>query len=356
MPSGSEFASQAAPASSWIVFARSGDPLTDHLPVAPLEVVGRALEHVGGEQARLLPYLHARELERGAADGERAGAERADAVRRVRVSPWSTSMSANGMPSSVSTICDHEVAWPCPCGGRAGDHRGRPGRVQPQDRRLPTTRADADRVRDGGRREPADLDPRRETDAAVLSACPRLGASPLEARVVGHRERLVERARVVARVVAEARRRGVGELLDEVAAPDLGRVDTQLVGEQIHHPLDHVRGLGTPRAAVRVGRRRVGEGPAAGDVDLLDVVGARHHEDRQMRDRRRDELQVRAVVLDELDAKRLNPCRRGRPRARRAASWSRPWIVATIASERSSIHLTGAPTSFDACATANSSA
>ena len=24
-------------------------------------------------------------------------------------------MSANGMPSSLSTICDHVVAWPCPC-------------------------------------------------------------------------------------------------------------------------------------------------------------------------------------------------------------------------------------------------
>ena len=111
---------------------------------------------------------------------------------------------------------------------------------------------------------------------------------------------------VVARVVAEARRSRVGELLDEVAAPDLGRVDTQLVGEQIHHPLDHVRGLGTPGTPVRVGRRRVREGPAAGDVHLLDVVGAGHHEDRQMRDRRGDELQVRAVVLDELDAKRLD--------------------------------------------------
>ena len=224
------------------------------------------------------------------------------------------------MPSSLSTICDHDGRVALAVRGRAGDHRGRSGRVQAQDRRLPAARADADRVGDGGRREPADLDPGREPDAAVDAARPRLGASRLEARVVGHLERHVERALVVARVVAEARRRGVGELLDEVAAPDLGRVDTELVGEQIHHPLDHVRRLGTPGTAVRVGRRRVGEDPAAGDVDLLDVVGAGHHEHRQVRDRRREELQVRAVVLDQLDAKRLHACRRGRPRARRAAA------------------------------------
>jgi hypothetical protein len=32
------------------------------------------------------------------------------------VSPWITSTSSNGTPSSLATICDHDVAWPCPCG------------------------------------------------------------------------------------------------------------------------------------------------------------------------------------------------------------------------------------------------
>src|SRR5450432_3395142 len=31
------------------------------------------------------------------------------------VSPWTTSTWSNGMPSSLSTICDHDVSWPCPC-------------------------------------------------------------------------------------------------------------------------------------------------------------------------------------------------------------------------------------------------
>ena len=38
------------------------------------------------------------------------------------------------------------------------------------------------------------------------------------------------------------------------------------------------------------------------------------------------------------------------------ASWARPWQVASIASERSSIHLTGAPILRDAAAAMNSSA
>ena len=38
------------------------------------------------------------------------------------------------------------------------------------------------------------------------------------------------------------------------------------------------------------------------------------------------------------------------------ASWARPWQVAIIASERSSIHFTGAPTLRDAAAAMNSSA
>ena len=32
------------------------------------------------------------------------------------MSPWITSTSSKGMPSSDSTICDHEVACPWPCG------------------------------------------------------------------------------------------------------------------------------------------------------------------------------------------------------------------------------------------------
>ena len=38
------------------------------------------------------------------------------------------------------------------------------------------------------------------------------------------------------------------------------------------------------------------------------------------------------------------------------ATWARPWQVASIASERSSIHFTGAPTLREAAAAMNSSA
>ncbi len=123
-------------------------------------------------------------------------------------------------------------------------------------------------------------------------------------RVLRQLERAVERAGVVARVVGEADGGGVRELLDEVPAPHLGRVDAELVGDLVHQPLEAVGGLGPAGAAVGVGGRGVRERLVDRDRDVRDRVRARHHEQRQVRDGRRQQLQVGAVVLHAVELQR----------------------------------------------------
>ena len=195
---------------------------------------------------------------------------------------------------------------PLPVRRGAGDHRGRAGRVDAQDRRLPPARHEAEGVGDGARREAADLDVRGEADPAVVAAGRGVGPALLEPGVIGELEGAVERPLVVARVVGQPARGRVREAGDEVPAPDLDRIDPELVGEQVDHPLDEMRGLGTAGPAVGVDRRRVGEHVADGDVLLLDVVRARGHEQREVRDRRGQQLQVGAHVLDQLAAEGLD--------------------------------------------------
>ena len=152
-------------------------------------------------------------MQRRAADRQRARAVRAEAVRatgrcrRGRPRPGRTGCRARSRRSATS-----DVSWPCPCGEEPVITVDRAGRVQAHDRRLPAAGADADRLRHGRRREAADLDPRREPDAAVVAARRGLRPARLEARVVGHLERLVERLGVVARVVREPGGRRVREL------------------------------------------------------------------------------------------------------------------------------------------------
>ena len=99
------------------------------------------------------------------------------------------------------------------------------------------------------------------------------------------RERLVEGRLVVARVDVdlgpvdgrpEARRVVVRERVgrQEVAPPDLGGIHAQLVGEEVHRPLDDVGRLGPAGAAVGVDERRVRVD--AGDLaeDVGDLVAA----------------------------------------------------------------------------------
>ena len=112
------------------------------------------------------------------------------------------------------------------------------------------------------------LDVARVADAAQQPLGGRGRLALREAGDVGQRLRARQVGFVVAHVVGEADGRRVREAADEVAAPDLGRVDAHLLRRRLDQPLDHVGGFGPARAAVGVDRSGVGE--HAGDlaVDL----------------------------------------------------------------------------------------
>ncbi len=61
---------------------------------------------------------------------------------------------------------------------------------------------------------------------------------------------------MIARVVDQTAERGVRELIlaDEVALPQLDRIDADLGGERVHRSLDGVGGLGATGTSIGVGR------------------------------------------------------------------------------------------------------
>ena len=100
-----------------------------------------------------------------------------------------------------------------------------------------------------------------------------------EGLVAGRLQDPVERALVVARVVAGLGGRGVGEGpgRDQVAPPHLGRVEAQPGRQQVDRPLDHGGGLGPAGAPVGGHRGGVGGHALPGHLDPRDPVHARGH-------------------------------------------------------------------------------
>src|SRR5205823_13346681 len=114
-----------------------------------------------------------------------------------------------------------------------------------------------------------------EAEADQPARAPRLRLLGPESGVVDPPQRLVERALVVAAVVAHASRPLVGEGVggDEVAAAHLGGVEGELAGDRVHQPLEHVGGLGAAGAAVGAGGGGVGHHAAHADAQVADAVG-----------------------------------------------------------------------------------
>ena len=131
-----------------------------------------------------------------------------------------------------------------------------------------------------------------------------------EPRHVGLDQRPVEHPPEVPDVVHLPRDAAIGEplLRDEVAPPELDRVEPEVARRPVHQPLDDVDRLRPPGAAVGVDRRGVGEHPLHREERLLHVVDARHHLQRQLRG---DVLAERRVVGPEVrhaaDPQRLQP-------------------------------------------------
>ena len=154
-------------------------------------------------------------------------------------------------------------------GGGAGDHLDLAGRQDPDGGRLPAAGGVVERGQRPARRQAAHLHVRGEADAEVLGARPRPGAGA--ARPAARRSRP---ARAPWPAPARSRRcRRPGRRpsctgtarADEVAPPDLGRVDADLPGQGVDGPLDGVGRLGPAGAAVGVGRRLGREHRRAGE-------------------------------------------------------------------------------------------
>ena len=100
-----------------------------------------------------------------------------------------------------------------------------------------------------------------------------------------------------------------GNSVDEVPPAKLDRVDPELGRERVHRPLEDVRRLRPPGAAVGVGRRRVREDAGERDAVVRDLVRARVEPRAEQRDPGRDELEVgahraRHLALDRRDLAR----------------------------------------------------
>ena len=128
-----------------------------------------------------------------------------------------------------------------------------------------------------GRRAARMLEQAADAEAAIFAAPRRLAAALLEAVVVGKLQRLVEHRLEIAAVIGGADRGLVRHLrfFDQVAPPQLHRIDAGHARRLIDHALEHVACLRPPGAAIGRGRQRVGEDALGRYVDQLDVVHAR---------------------------------------------------------------------------------
>jgi hypothetical protein len=105
------------------------------------------------------------------------------------------------------------------------------------------------------------LDIAGHADPAQPPAPLGLDAALLESLVVGERERARKNFREIAAVIGWADRRLVWHRArrNEIAPADFRAIESKPLGRSVGKPLQHVTGLGPPRAAKRIGRRGVGE-------------------------------------------------------------------------------------------------
>src|SRR5205814_6023810 len=108
--------------------------------------------------------------------------------------------------------------------------------------------------RRGARAEAADLDPAREPDAQVTTLLAGILLLFAQLVVTGDLHSRVHRLLVSARVVDQPEVAGVGEIGDEVLAPDRRRVHLELRREQVDPPPAKARWLRPARPAAGAGR------------------------------------------------------------------------------------------------------
>ncbi len=223
--------------------------------LAEFDIVHRRFHQVRGDLARLVDNLVGRHQQRRAADGRRAGAagtlpERHD----IRVALAVMHIVEGKAQPVADKLLEHGF-MPLAVIGRPRQDRRRAGAVEPD---LAAFEPGGGGPFDGvGYADPAQLAARRDLPAACL-----------EPGVIRHAERhvhvLLERAAIVFEGQPGLERHRVRR--DRVAAAELHRIDAELVGGNIHQPLDHEGGFGPSRPAIGPGNGGMGE--HGGDIHM----------------------------------------------------------------------------------------
>ena len=121
--------------------------------------------------------------------------------------------------------------------------------------------------------------------------------------VAGHFQGPVEGLLVFSRIVGDARRGVVGECVwrDEVAAPHFGRIEAQILGDEVDGAFHAEGGFGTARATVGAGHRLVGSDANHFDRHGRGAVGPGEAVAGQDGDGGRGHKEVGAEVGDDPD-------------------------------------------------------
>ena len=224
----------------------------------PLQVVRVGLEHGGGHDPG--PLAHLPGHDRGGRPGHRRGPGPVgpQAERGLVGVPVHHLHVVRGQAELFGDDLGERGLVPLALGlHRDPEHRG-PGRVDAQFH--PVRHADAQDVHVLAGTRPDGLGEEADTDSGEVTAGPFGLLFFPEVLVAGHVHGQPQRAGVIAGVVDPPGLAGVGELLgaEQVAHAQFGRVDAELEGEHVDHPLDQVDRLGdAERAGVGDPARRL---------------------------------------------------------------------------------------------------
>src|SRR5881409_48825 len=300
MDAGSALTDQAAAATSASVVARSGTPRTTNRSRSTTMSSAPASRSAAAIRRALSSTL--------STDATRAGAPTAmerlpnvpTPAATMAVSPWRTDI-VHRNPQAVGDDLGKGRFEPLAMRARACEHGDLARRLDPHGGALPAG--------DGcglGRADARGLHEGREADPEVAPVVARAALEVAKALVVDHRQRPVERRLVLARVVDEARRGAVRELLgaDQVAPTDLGRVEAARARDGVHSPLEQVRRLRPPGAAIGGGGHRVGEDAGELVARGRNEIGPGEEPPGEDAGVRREDFEIGAEVRDGASAER----------------------------------------------------
>ena len=161
---------------------------------------------------------------------------------------------------------------------RSGHHIDGAGGVDPHGGGFIQTDTRAERTCHRRRGDAAGLDIARQADAAVFATLGGLGTAGLEALVVDHLQRLVQRCLIVTNVILQRHwclvREGI--LGDEVDPTEFGWIHADLACRRVHNPLQQVRGLRSSSTAICIYAGGCGRHAFNIGVNGRDFVTTRH--------------------------------------------------------------------------------